>query len=136
MALSSLPLPTDMIHSQFQGQHIGTVLTCEAQGLLLNISRLSTLAYHVALQFYYLQSIRLKLSYTTRRNPEDTSSTTTMPKLREIITHVICIGTPIDVVTPLLANGFHQSITISTMVQCCAIPILVLQPRALFDSRP
>lgn len=104
MALSSLPLPTDMIYSQFQGRYIGTVVTCEVQGLLVNITRLSTLAYHVALYCCFLRQVRLKLSPTTRKSLEDNSSIS--KSYYELITHFICIVVPIAAVTPFLPMGY------------------------------
>jgi hypothetical protein len=58
MALTTLPMPKDMIYTQFEGTSIGSTFTCELQGFFYIIGASSTMTYNVILCIYYLCSIR------------------------------------------------------------------------------
>ncbi len=57
MAFTSLPMPTDMIYTGFQGLVIGNKYTCNAQGYLITIGAVSGMVYNAMLSVYYLCSI-------------------------------------------------------------------------------
>ena len=58
MALTTLPMPADMIYTQFEGRHIGTFGSCAAQSYAQNGGTLGTLFYNVALSIHYFYSVR------------------------------------------------------------------------------
>ena len=62
MALSTLPMPTDMIYDQFEGRYIGNTLTCTTQGFVIYYVPSVALGYNVVLCLYYLCSIRYKMT--------------------------------------------------------------------------
>ena len=66
MALTTLPMPADMIYTQFEGRHIGTFGTCAAQSFLQNAGTLATMLYNVALSVYYFHSIRVHNNMTKK----------------------------------------------------------------------
>ncbi len=84
MALTTLPMPKDMIYTGFEGRRIGSISSCDIQSYLQNIGTLGTLFYNVALSIYYLYSVR-----------------TDKKKLRisfEAVLHFICIAAPVAIV--------------------------------------
>jgi len=62
LALSTLPMPTDMMYDQFEGRYIGNTLTCTIQGFVFFYFSSVALGYNVVLCLYYLCSIRYKMS--------------------------------------------------------------------------
>ncbi len=61
MALSTLPMPKDMIYN-FEGKTIGNELSCSVQAFSANFGIMATLNYNISLFLYYLLSIRYKKS--------------------------------------------------------------------------
>ena len=62
MALTTLPMPTDMIYTGFQGLIIGNKYTCKAQGFFVAIGAVSGMVYNAMLSVYYLCSINFSMA--------------------------------------------------------------------------
>ena len=60
IALSTMPMPTDMIYTQFEGLVAGTTTTCTIQGFLILTSSFTTLMFNPILCIYYVFSICLR----------------------------------------------------------------------------
>lgn len=58
IALTTLPMPKDMIYEQFQGLVLGNTNTCNAQGFAFMFGSWCTAMYNAGLTIYYLCSIR------------------------------------------------------------------------------
>ena len=86
MALTTLPMPKEMIYTQFEGSHIGTFGTCAAQSFAQNGGTLGTVLYNIALSIHYLHSVR--------------SSRPTMSKWVEILLHALCLAVPVGMIIP------------------------------------
>jgi hypothetical protein len=54
MALTTIPMPKDMIYEQFEGLIVGTENTCTAQGFLFQFGSPAATAYNAILCWYYL----------------------------------------------------------------------------------
>lgn len=61
MAFTTLPMPKDMIFTQYEGRIIGNTLTCTIQGFTARYFGTVTFSYNVALCLYYLYAIPLKM---------------------------------------------------------------------------
>ncbi len=84
MALTTLPMPKEMIYTQFEGSHIGTFGTCAAQSFAQNGGTLGTVLYNIALSVHYLHSVR--------------SSRATMSKWVELLLHALCLAVPVSII--------------------------------------
>ena len=63
MALTTLPMPKDMIYTQFEMKEVhGNNATCNAQGFVFFVGANFTFALNACLCIYYLFSIRYKMS--------------------------------------------------------------------------
>lgn len=72
MSLTTLPMPADMIYTQFEGLSIGTTATCTAQGALVCFGFSISFCYMGILCVYYLCSIKYgicDLQYSRRIEP-------------------------------------------------------------------
>ena len=87
MALTTLPMPRNMIYTQFEGSHIGTFTSCAAQSFIQNVGTLGTINYNVALSIYFLHSIHKGSKFCRKWN------------ILEIFLHFICIAIPIGLMT-------------------------------------
>jgi len=67
MGLTTLPMPTDMIYTQFETAVYGNQATCTAQGLVYTAGTRTAFLYFSSLSIYYLSSIRLKMSESQMR---------------------------------------------------------------------
>jgi len=68
MALTTLPMPKDMIYTQFELTEIhGNNATCSAQGFAFFVGANLTFGFNASLCVYYLASIRFKMSETRIR---------------------------------------------------------------------
>jgi len=62
MALTTLPMPKDMIYTQFEGLTAGNTRTCELQGFLFTVGTSFTVCYNTILCIYYVCSIRFHMT--------------------------------------------------------------------------
>jgi hypothetical protein len=62
MALASLPMPKDMIYTQFESGVYGNAATCTAQGIAFFLGSNIVFAYNASLCVYYLCAIRYKMT--------------------------------------------------------------------------
>jgi len=67
MGLTTLPMPTDMIYTQYETAVYGNQATCTAQGLVFAAGTRTAFLYFSSLSIYYLSSIRLKMSESQMR---------------------------------------------------------------------
>lgn len=67
MALTTLPMPTDMIYEQFDGLVVGTEKSCNIQGTVYMCGFLAGTAYNIFLTFYYLCAITFNMRDATFR---------------------------------------------------------------------
>jgi len=82
MALTTLPMPKDMIYTQFEVLHIGNTQTCEAQGFFAMQGNNAAFLYNVGLCVYYFFSIWRKMTDDQIR------------KCIEPVIHLCCILIP------------------------------------------
>jgi len=61
MALTTIPMPKDMIYTQFDGKAFGNTTTCSIQGFAYTTGVLCALLYNAILCIYYLCSIRFRM---------------------------------------------------------------------------
>jgi len=61
MALTTIPMPKDMIYKQFDGKAFGNTTTCSIQGYIYSTGGLCALLYNAILWIYYLCSIRFRM---------------------------------------------------------------------------
>ena len=99
MAMTTLPLPTDMIYTQFEGRHLGNFQTCEAQGFMAGFGLSAAFAYNVALCIYYFSSIKSKLKDSAMRNWG-------IRKWVEPMMHICCISLPIALMVLMKSMGY------------------------------
>jgi len=81
VALTTLPMPTDVIYS-FEGPSYGNTKTCEAQGLVYAIGNLIIINVSIILYIYYLAALRLKMpdhKFSKRIEPVLLSIAITVP---------------------------------------------------------
>ncbi len=62
IALTTLPMPSDMIYEQFGGVVAGTKASCDAQGFLVILGATSSCLLHSVLCIYYLCSVCFKMN--------------------------------------------------------------------------
>jgi len=62
LALTTLPMPKDMIYTNFQGIILGNDATCLTQGFVVSFGAFTGLMYNAMLSLYYLCSIRYYMS--------------------------------------------------------------------------
>lgn len=62
MALTTLPMPTDMMYTGFQGLVIGNQFTCKAQGFFIGFAAVCGMMYNAMLAIYYLCSIQYSMT--------------------------------------------------------------------------
>ncbi len=65
MALTTLPMPTDMIYRngyQYQGLIIGNNTSCNVQGYLIYLGAMASIVYNASLSVYYLCSLKYNMS--------------------------------------------------------------------------
>ena len=67
MGLTTLPMPKDMIYTQFETAVYGNQATCTAQGLVYVAGTRTAFLYFSSLCIYYLASIRFKMSESQTR---------------------------------------------------------------------
>ena len=67
MGLTTLPMPKDMIYTQFETAVYGNQATCTAQGLVYVAGTRTAFLYFSSLCIYYLASIRFKMSESQMR---------------------------------------------------------------------
>jgi hypothetical protein len=67
MGLTTLPMPKDMIYTQFETAVYGNQATCTAQGLVYIAGTRTAFLYFASLCIYYLSSIRFKMSESKMR---------------------------------------------------------------------
>ena len=89
MALTTLPMPADMIYRQFEGSHLGTNESCEAQASSLLVASMGTFAYTIAICSYYMTTARKML------HEEDTDVYTRTSRWFEPTIHFACITVPV-----------------------------------------
>jgi len=100
MATSTLPMPTDMIYTDYQGLILGNDLTCAIQGNLVAFGAFAGFAYNAMLAVYYLCSINYDIHDEVFR------------RRFEPILHCICICISISsTITGNFGNGYHPSPT-------------------------
>lgn len=61
IALTTIPMPKDMIYTQFEPKAYGTTATCSIQGFLFTFGSVVTFGYNTSLCLYYLCAIRYKM---------------------------------------------------------------------------
>ena len=97
---TTLPMPTDMIYTGYQGLMIGNDLTCSIQGTLVSFGLFAGFLYNAMLSVYYLCSIKYDISDET------------FSRRFEPILHIICICT--SLVPSISGNfgvGYHPNPT-------------------------
>ena len=62
LAFTTLPMPRDMIYTNFQGLIIGNNASCLAQGFFVTFGAVTGLMYNAMLSLYYLFFIRYNMS--------------------------------------------------------------------------
>jgi len=62
LAFTTLPMPRDMIYTNFQGLIIGNNASCLAQGFFVSFGAVTGLMYNAMLSLYYLFFIRYNMS--------------------------------------------------------------------------
>ena len=67
MGLTTLPMPKDMIYTQFETAVYGNQATCTAQGLFYIAGTRTAFLYFSSLCIYYVSSIRFKMSESQLR---------------------------------------------------------------------
>jgi hypothetical protein len=67
MALTTLPMPTDMVYEQFEGLVVGTKKSCNIQGTVYMCGFLAGTCYNIFLTFYYLCAITFSMQDATFR---------------------------------------------------------------------
>jgi hypothetical protein len=92
IALTTLPMPKDMIYTQFEGMHIGSTCTCTFQFCSVYFGATSSLWYNFMLAVYHFQCMRRLLS--SERN---------MQMKYEYALHICCFTFP---AIPLLSIYF------------------------------
>jgi len=81
VALTTLPMPTDVIYS-FEGPSYGNTKTCEAQGLVYATGNAIIINVSIILYIYYLAALRMKMpdhKFSKRIEPVLLSLAITMP---------------------------------------------------------
>jgi hypothetical protein len=61
IALTTIPMPKDMIYTQFESTAYGTTATCSVQGFFFTFGSVVTFGYNTSLCIYYLCAIRYKM---------------------------------------------------------------------------
>lgn len=84
MALTTIPMPKDMIYTQFEPKAYGTTTTCSIQGFFFTLGSTITFGYNALLCFYYLCAIRYKMKDSKFRNRVE-------PWL-----HFVCLASPLQ----------------------------------------
>ena len=155
IALSTLPMPKDMLYDQFVGRHIGNTDTCTIQGFVVFYFSSVALGYNIVLCVYYLFSIRYKMSEAHIRKRVEpwlhclAILTLLPPSVMLILTKVSCcrvdIYMPVTVIqvtamyvyvyvwlTSYSPSCHHdtelQPITIGIMVCSFALPMVLYCP--------
>lgn len=62
MSLTTVPMPKDMIYTQFEGTVVGNTATCSAQGLFVSVGRTMVSIHILHLFVYYVCSIKYRMS--------------------------------------------------------------------------
>jgi hypothetical protein len=61
MAITTVPMPKDMIYQQFEGLIVGTDVSCRAQGFLFIFGSMTSTTYNGVLCWYYLFVLHFQL---------------------------------------------------------------------------
>ena len=94
VGLATIPMPKDMIYTQFEAVSYGNTTTCAAQAAIGLIFSQATLMYFIALCIYHLLSIRYKMTEAKIRKKVEPWFHAIIVLL-QIITLVLCIDAKI-----------------------------------------
>ena len=61
MAVTTVPMPKDMIYQQFEGLIVGTDMSCRAQGFVFIFGSMASTTYNAVLCWYYLCVLHFQL---------------------------------------------------------------------------
>jgi len=67
MAITTVPMPKDMIYQQFEGLIVGTDVSCRAQGFMFIFGSMASTTYNAVLCWYYLCVLHFQLQDETIR---------------------------------------------------------------------
>jgi hypothetical protein len=98
-ALTTLPMPRDMIYTQFEGVIKGTNGTCEAQAVIILWGWIGSFSYSVALCSYFLKMSKQMAQQVTFNTSPGYS------RRFEPTIHVVCICYPLAVASWLLIRA-------------------------------
>mmetsp|Transcript_12459 Transcript_12459/g.23387 ORF Transcript_12459/g.23387 Transcript_12459/m.23387 type:complete len:509 (+) Transcript_12459:453-1979(+) len=98
IALTTIPMPKDMIYTQFEPKAYGTTATCSIQGFFFTFGSVVTFGYNTSLCLYYLFAIRYKMKDSKFR------------KRVEPWLHILCFVLPLHyAVIYLFAKTYNPS---------------------------
>ena len=109
MTITSLPMPKDMVYTQFKG-FIGNNVTCQAQAAIVNGAGLGTFTYNGALSLYYFCLIVLQMK-------DDKVS-----KYVEPFLHICCIGSAISLGTLGILGRFYNPMPFQSWCSVATFP--------------
>jgi len=96
MALTTLPMPKDMVYTQFQGLSIGNNASCQAQAAILQGATTGAFCYIAGLCIYYLCTIVFKVKRDTIR------------KYIEPLIHLFAIGVAVTLGTVGIIGYYYN----------------------------
>lgn len=110
IAITTLPMPADMVYEQFKGVSIGNNFTCQAQGAIVNGAGLGTLTYTAALCFFFLCQIGFQMEEGH------------IAKYVEPFLHLFCVGAAISLGTLGVLGRFYNPMPYQSWCSVATFP--------------